>query len=612
MSTPTWQVSRVTLRGIAGYSEITWGNIQPDLNLIVGRNGCGKSLTLQTIAMALNFLHGRRGEDILTAAYEQGSIALQRYDGAVQELSFQEVRAAQTAPESRPVQEVVYFVESRRPKSRIGRGRSQLTQHSSVRYDYLMGELQAQLRDRNGGDRLTRRIIDLAQEIGAGSRTEWEWTLRTLQSGGPRTMRPMSCGQYDVLAVLLDLVRAADARKTPSDPLFVIIDNPDAFLHPAVQENLIALILREIPGAQIFLATHSLKLLARREPRSVFWLSRDRSSHGAQVSVQPIRELDAEGSQLFYELYGTDASTAVLDLVMGLDATEYLKFLCECSLPCSPITRNCPEADPQMQSVVREISEFRGPWSLLDFGAGAGDLLTAGLRLGLKNPEWEYVAFQHCPSEALVRCVQAAKDERMISLASRVISELSSLEGDFDAVVLCNTCHAIAFSELPVLLARLLGCLRHASTSRLVIHEVELLRRGEGDFIMWTHTDYAAVFMNLSGVKVEHREYSRSVGVPLHTSLLRRVADESLPGGLAEKLSTAFQNLLPFKLYGYVKRRADLRRSRLAEDKSMAAHLVQRHDAFLSEQIASIASLLVSSADLCRQVGAMSAGKNGG
>lgn len=597
MGAPAWQVTGVILREIAGYSEIVWEGIQKDLNLLVGRNGCGKSSVLQALAMALNFFFGRRGEDLLTGAYESASITLRRSDGSVQELSFREVRTVQTAPASRPVREVLYLVESRRPKSRIGRGRSQLTQHPSVRYDYVMSELQAVLRDRQGEGRLAERIIELAQEMGAGSPGDWEWILQMLQRGGPRAIRPMSCGQYDMLAIILDLVRMAEARTAPSDPVFIIIDNPDAFLHPAVQGNLISLIPRVLPGVQIFLATHSLKLLARREPRSVFWLSRERACSDRRVRVNSMRELDAEGSRLFYELYGTDASTAVLDLVMGLDATEYLKFLCECSLPCRLIVRERLKDDPQMQVIVDNMLEFDGPWALLDYGAGAGDLLMAGLRLGLRNPQWEYVAVQPEPSELLVQRVDTAKGQGAISTVSRISSELSNVAGKFDAVVLCNTCHAIAFSELPVLLGQLLEYLRLAPTSRLVIHEMELLRRGERDFIMWTPSDYTAVFRDVPGVRVEVRCDHRPDHVPLHTTLLWRVMGESLPADLSELVAAAFRALLPNKLRDCVRGRNELRANRRGEGGDMAAHLEQRRDAFLSEQIANIVTILAQTTD---------------
>lgn len=114
---------------------------------------------------------------------------------------------------------------------------------------------------------------------------------------------------------------------------------------------------------------------------------------------------------------------------------------------------------------------------------------------------------------------------------------------------------------------------------------------------MWTPSDYTAVFRDVPGVRVEVRGDHRPGRVSLHTTLLWRVMGESLPADLSELVTVAFRALLPNKLRDCVRGRNELRANRLGEGGDMAAHLVQRHDAFLSEQIANIVTILAQTAD---------------
>ena len=130
-------------------------------------------------------------------------------------------------------------------------------------------------------------------------------------------MRPCSCGEFDLLAFSLDLVQRDPAKDT-----IVIVDNPDLYLHPAGQEALLKNIQSRIPGAQIFCATHSLKLLCAPQQKGVFWLSRDRATKEGRVDVESTRQLRGASEEAFYQLYGADISSATLNLLRGLESLE--------------------------------------------------------------------------------------------------------------------------------------------------------------------------------------------------------------------------------------------------------------------------------------------------
>jgi len=340
----------VTVRNLAGYREIAWPDLQPDENLLVGRNGAGKSTLLEAIVVGLNFLYGERSGDLLTGDNREASIRFLFTDNSEQQLDFAAIRAAQTPKRSRPVDNILYVHEGRRAKSRIGRGRNQLLQHPTRRYEHVLSELRELLHGTVEEKALAEHLLTSARELKHGGHLrEWNWARQVLLRSGPNTRRPVSCGQYDVMALLLDVLRMERAVADHGLDRFVIVDNPEAFLHPALQQEMIDWLRRRLPEAQLFMSTHSLKLLARAAPASVYWLSREVSDDQGHTTVHAVRDLPPGDRQVFFELYGDDTSSAVLDLILGLESSEYLAFLCACVLPCQSVARLEPiERDVQL------------------------------------------------------------------------------------------------------------------------------------------------------------------------------------------------------------------------------------------------------------------------
>jgi len=66
----------VKLTDLAGYREIVWSGIQPGENLLVGRNGAGKSTVLEAIVTGLNYINGKRSGDVLTGQNQAATIHL--------------------------------------------------------------------------------------------------------------------------------------------------------------------------------------------------------------------------------------------------------------------------------------------------------------------------------------------------------------------------------------------------------------------------------------------------------------------------------------------------------------------------------------------------------
>jgi hypothetical protein len=186
-----------------------------------------------------------------------------------------------------------------------------------------------------------------------------------------------------------------------------------------------------------------------------------------------------------------------------------------------------------------------------------------------------------------------------------VIGDMESAPAQCDAVVFANVCHALGLDRLAEWLAAALERLRPGDESHCVIHEVEVLRQGEADFILWTPEDYATVFRDISAVSVEERPFARPHGVPLHTTILTRRGGSELPRDLAAILKAGFEALLPLKLKRLLAERDTLARTQ--DGASLSEGIRQRRRAFVSEQCTNILNILVDRGLLDRAVSTLTA-----
>ncbi len=583
---------RITLHNLAGYRSVIWERLQPDLNFLLGRNGAGKTTVLQALSFALSSVSGVRTEDLLTKTYRDADIELELTTGETARVSFGAVRRSQGRPGLEPILDAktLQIVENRQPKNTVGEDRSEFRAHHTRRYPNSITELKFLLGS-NAADRsLAKEVLDICRRIGAvGSAEEWAWIEAELQRRGPTRARPVSCGQFDIVALVLDLVRLRNSVERPTQSAFVLIDNPETFLHPACQEPVLGLVREFVPQAQLFIASHSIKLLCHREPRSVFWLSRDRVALHGEVRISSLRELEEGGKAAFFELYGTDANSAVLSLLRPLDSPEYYKFLCDCALPPAPEARPNPAVDRQMREVRRQLEDHPDEWTVLDFGAGHGDLLAAFLQWGASDARTTYIASTRDESATLARRFKQALAGGRISPRSRLVGDLSEVNGEFDAVVLCNVCHEILPPELPRLLACILSRLRQSALSKLVIHEVETLPIGEADFVMWSPEDYQHIFAGVAGIGVEVSRNDLG-GVPLATTVVRPPAGGLDPRMLETRLVEAFTRQLPIKREQCLSVLEQLS-ARAARAEGFNEAIRQRRVAFFTAQVATLCLL---------------------
>lgn len=587
-----WQVGiwirRVAVHQVAGYSTILWEDLDPRLNLLVGLNGVGKSTILQSIGMACQYLRGESRDKLLSRSYLKSRIELTVViDGAATSHGFDFFKINRGKREPIHDLQVLQYVENRQPQNTVGRHPQQARQHPMERYPKTVSGLAHLLQGSADEQDIVRKVLALCAEILPSS--SWEYVARALAGNRQSAMRPCSCGEFDLLAFGLDLVQADPARDT-----IVIVDNPDLYLHPAGQEALLINIRSKFPDAQLLCATHSLKLLCTPQQKGVFWLSRDRATEDGQVHVVSTRQLRGAAEEAFYELYGTDVSSATLNLLRGLESLEYYRFLLECALAPEEVSRKSPHQDPQVQIAMEDIDLLRGPASIMEIGPGTGDVVEALRRLRKGHPGLRYygvIPSTSTPNELLVQRLDGAKGEGMLAPDSTIVDRLSDCPGDCKAVYILNVFHELPLSDLAQTLAEVVT--RHLSPevgSRVIVVEQVMLQKGEVDFIMWTGEDYAALLEGIPGLRVEVAPGGRADGPPIEATIISR-EDAERASLDARMVQDRLHGYLPTKRQQLLQRISSLRAIG-KQGPRLAETIRERQLAFCVAQVVTIDLLL--------------------
>jgi AAA domain len=543
----TWSfvviLQSVDLEGVAGYRVIRWRGLRPGLNLLLGENGAGKSTVLQAITMGLTFLaDGNHSEDVLAGAYPDAQITLRLTTTSEPvTYSFQEILKSPTKKRHASTFEILSFVENRQPQNRVGRRGNTAQHHPTARYPRALATLQHFLHSADKPDQdIARKTLEYAQSL-QPELADWAWIENEVKRRGSKQARPVSCGQFDLLAVLLDVARLKQRQPVP---LIVILDNPDIFLHPALHGPLLDLIRRELDDPQLLVATHSLKLLSHPDPKAVFWLNRAHAKNGA-VEIQSVRNLDQGTRGVFVQLYGTDTTSAVLDLVRELESPAYFQFLRECALPPAAEKRPRPGDDPQLVLAKDILREDPATRTIIDFGAGHGDLLKALVDDSTTSRPLTYIAVEHTPSKFLAERFANAERDGALTTDSRIITTLDDAPPHSDIIFALNVCHELRPHDLAETLAAFIARLRTDKPSRVVLVEMEMLITGEAGYIMWTPEEYQDLFLGLPGVDVTVQHPPRN-GVPIGATILT-VAPQTAPVTASQLLDRLREMLGPKK-----------------------------------------------------------------
>lgn len=251
-------------------------------------------------------------------------------------------------------------------------------------------------------------------------------------------------GLSDGQKVILQLCVALHAQHSQLENIVFLLDEPENHLHPSAAIDLLKSLYETTSSSQIWVATHSISLLAyiaSIEPTSLWY-----------VNEGSVRNAGRHPEIVLDSLLGDDERIGQLNSFTSLPAQlAAINYATESLSPPKVIAGG--ENDPQISQihqVICTLAEGR-PLSILDFGAGKGRLLEG---LAANSAEAgqdlleiiDYYAFDPYPDDrdACLRVIGSHFTDysnRYFSSREEFFSHKN--DGCIDIIVMCNVLHEI-------------------------------------------------------------------------------------------------------------------------------------------------------------------------
>lgn len=399
------------------------------------------------------------------------------------------------------------------------------------------------------------RLKDLFREI-LGTELGYSFEQGPTLFGKPIMESNLSEGQTLLLKVVISLF----FQNGTADDLIILFDEPETHLHPFAVTQMIDKIRAACPNAQLWIATHSLHVLAHFEDTDI-WFVKDGL----------VRKAGKHSLEVLHSLTGDDQGLDRLSRLLSLPA-EYtaLKFAAECLTP--PGVADTPAGDPQtsqIQTVLSGLTRSRRPLRVLDIGMGKGRLLN---ELALHHEQdlrhaIDYFGLNiHASAEDTAACLSKLGSNYPDS-ERRYLDRVQALKatidpGTIDIAIMCNVLHEIDPAEwLDVFGANGYLTKRMNPKGFLLIVEDELLKIGERahafDFLVLTRNEIVTLFrgsrepgqcVTIAHHDPRYRDRLKAHLIPAH--LIAQVDQESIDQAIRELRSHAMEMVKTIKKEG--------------------------------------------------------------
>lgn len=255
--------------------------------------------------------------------------------------------------------------------------------------------------------------------------------------GFPLGQTNLSDGQK----ILLQFCIAIYSQAVNFKDLILIMDEPENHLHPSVIVETIDRISKYVTNGQIWIATHSIPLLAHFDSNSIWYMENGSISHAGNIPEEVLESL-----------LGDEEEIAKLQDFIGLPAQLALnRFAYECLFEPQVVLTG--KEDPQTLQIRNELGKFekKGKIKLLDYGAGKGRLLANIVENSSDNLQsftdrFDYIAFDKFNSnkedcEKLLEKVYGTSLNKYFNDFATLFSYHD--KGSFDVVIMSNVLHEI-------------------------------------------------------------------------------------------------------------------------------------------------------------------------
>lgn len=241
--------------------------------------------------------------------------------------------------------------------------------------------------------------------------------------------------------VLLQFCVSLYAKESDLSEMLIFMDEPENHLHPGALLYVLDKIIDAIPNGQLWIATHSVNVLAHFDPSCIHYVKDGSVSYSGN---QP--------SNVLAGLMGKDEEIAKLHHFLSLPMAYAMeKFAYEClTIPDVVFSQ---KNDPQLEQIRKELSGLitgATTRKILDFGIGKGrviaSLLAEDIEANIETSKWlDYVAYDITDDkrtfwEPTIRSIYGSCEKRFYM-------DYESIQNDhgqqFDIVIMCNVLHEI-------------------------------------------------------------------------------------------------------------------------------------------------------------------------
>ncbi|RZK11266.1 MAG: hypothetical protein EOO43_19465, partial [Flavobacterium sp.] len=241
--------------------------------------------------------------------------------------------------------------------------------------------------------------------------------------------------------ILLQFCLALFAQEASLDSLIILMDEPENHLHPAALIEVLDKIIPHVSNGQIWIATHSINVLAHFDPMSIWYMEKGTISYAGNVPHKVLESLlgdEEEISRLsnFLLLPSQMASNK-----FAFESLFYPEVL---------LTGSEDHQIKQISSILEQRIKQGETLRILDFGMGKGRLLSTIIETAddiATIPSWiDYFGYdkfdtykQQC--ESLLHNVYGDTAHRYFNTIQDILKICG--EHSFDIIIMCNVFHEI-------------------------------------------------------------------------------------------------------------------------------------------------------------------------
>ena len=351
--------------------------------------------------------------------------------------------------------------------------------------------------------------------------------------------------------ILIQLCVALLENEVNIKDALLVLDEPENHLHPSVLIEFIEKILSLNIEGQIWIATHSIPLIAHFDPQCLWHCEYGEVTYAGRNPEKVIDSLIGDEEKL--------RLTEFMNLPAQFATT---KFATECLLPPAIVETdiNDPQTN-QIKKVISDIGKKKGSIRLLDMGAGKGRLLRLFNIEKEKvkiNYELDYYAFDLPTVNKDVEnaCISEIKafydDKKPESRYFSAIENMSILnEESFDVIVLCNVLHEIDPKDWLNLFANESIIGRYLSTNGyILIVEDQEMPTGEkaykNGFMVFGKNQLRKLFClkeRETFLSDDARGDGRLMAHLISKKLLKKIKSESIKNSIADLSNEALRKI---------------------------------------------------------------------